>query len=101
MFIRPISNIKTFEEISNSSLNSGVGQGNPIPFKDMFIEAIDSVKQTDSDMQEAVVKAATGEIDDLHNLSIASSKASMALDLVIQLRNKSLDAYNEIMRMSV
>ena len=52
-------------------------------------------------MQDEIYKLATGQTDDLHNLSIASEKATMSVQILVQLRNKALDAYNEIMRMNV
>jgi flagellar hook-basal body complex protein FliE len=44
---------------------------------------------------------AKGEISDVHQLMIASEKASLGLELTVQVRNKVIDAYQEIMRMQV
>lgn len=43
----------------------------------------------------------SGETDDLAQVMIDASKAETSLNLVIQIRNKVLDAYNEVMRMSL
>jgi flagellar hook-basal body complex protein FliE len=40
-----------------------------------------------------------GSLDDLHTLTIQTAKADLALETLVQLRNKALDAYNEIMKM--
>ncbi len=101
MLLQPITNIKTFEEIAKKGATQVQGSENQIPFKNMFEEAIQNVIDTDATLQSEIVKATTGEVDDLHNLNIASTKASLALDTVIQIRNKALDAYNEIMRMGI
>ena len=45
------------------------------------------------------VQAATGSLNDVHDYMIASSEASLATELTVAVRNKALDAFNEIMRM--
>jgi flagellar hook-basal body complex protein FliE len=53
--------------------------------------------QTKSD--DLAVKAATGSLTDVHDYMIASTEASLATQLTVAVRNKALDAFNEIMRM--
>jgi flagellar hook-basal body complex protein FliE len=45
------------------------------------------------------VQAATGSLTDVHDYMIASSEASLATELTVAVRNKAIDAFNEIMRM--
>ena len=47
------------------------------------------------------ISLATGQMDNPAEMSIASSQWSMSVNLLIQLRNKALDAYNELMRISL
>ena len=72
-----------------------------IPFADIFQKAVANTYDTDQALQQEALAAATGEVDQLHDLTIASTKADMALKLFVQLRNKGHDAYSEIMRMGV
>ncbi|NSW89889.1 MAG: flagellar hook-basal body complex protein FliE [Firmicutes bacterium] len=44
---------------------------------------------------------AAGQIEDIHKVLIAIEKADIALQFTLQVRNKILDAYNEIMRMQI
>ena len=44
---------------------------------------------------------ARGQISDVHSVMIASEQATMALQLTTQIRNKAIDAYQEIMRISM
>ena len=44
---------------------------------------------------------ARGQISDVHSVMIASEQATMALQLTTQIRNKAVDAYQEIMRISL
>ena len=55
--------------------------------------------QLDSDRQNALLAA--GQIDDVAQVVIASQKADIALQLTLQLRNRAISAYQEIMRMQV
>ncbi len=101
MILQPITKISTLEELLHNKNNINVVSENQIPFKSLLENAINNVKETDSNLKIEVQKLATGETDDLHNVNIASTKAALALDMVVQLRNKALDSYNEIMRMGV
>ena len=44
---------------------------------------------------------ATGQLEDAHSLPIAQAKAELSLEVMISLRNKAMEAYNEILKMSV
>ena len=55
--------------------------------------------QLESDRENALLAA--GQIDDVAQVVIASQKADIALQLTLQLRNRAVSAYQEIMRMQV
>ncbi|WP_460772443.1 flagellar hook-basal body complex protein FliE [Microbacterium sp. GXF7504] len=61
--------------------------------------AIDDVRALQSEASDLAVKAVTGELDDVHSAMIASTRAAVTLELVAAVRNKGVDAFNEIMRM--
>ena len=48
-----------------------------------------------------IYNLATGQSDDLHNLMINTKKAEMSLELFVQLRNKAVDAYKELINMGI
>ena len=101
--ITPITAINSIDELQNlkkTSLSSSSSQAE-IPFKSIFESAVNNVKQTQSGYDNEVYKMATGQSDNLHDITIASSKASLSVDLLVQMRNKILDAYDEVMRMSL
>lgn len=58
-----------------------------------------SAMQRTSD--QLAVKAATGDLKDIHEYTIASNKAGVATQLVVTVRNKAVEAFNEIMRMQL
>lgn len=99
MLITPIQAINSISDLNKTT--QAAGSGSALPFQDLFQDAINNVQTTNSDLNEELYKLTTGQSDDLHNLTIASQKATLSVQLLVQLRNKALDAYNEIMRVSV
>jgi len=61
--------------------------------------AIDDLRGLQSQSDALKVAAVTGDLDDIHSAMIASTRAAVTLELVAAVRNKGVDAFNEIMRM--
>lgn len=70
-------------------------------FQDMLSNAIESVDQLNTVSQDNSQALLSGEVDDIAQVMIDSQKAELSLNLVIQVRNKVVDAYNEVMNMQV
>lgn len=70
-------------------------------FGAVFRSAIDNVKETDAEMNKAQYLLATGQLDNPAEVTIANTKAAAAVDLLVQLRNKAVEAYSELMRISL
>lgn len=70
-------------------------------FGQFFSDAIKDVNTLQKSAETASVDLAAGKIQDVAQVTIAQSKADLALQLTMQVRNKVVDAYQEIMRMSV
>ena len=70
-------------------------------FGAIFRSAIENVKETDAEAKKAQYLLATGQLDNPAMAMIAGTKASVAVDLLIQLRAKALDAYSELTRISL
>ena len=73
----------------------------PGMFAEIYQSAIDNVKTTDGEKNRLEYLLATGQLDNPAELTIASTQAGAAVDLLIQLRNKALDAYSELMRINL
>ncbi len=102
MYIVPFERLKSITEIqSEQNVKETKNNSVAIPFKEIFDAAIDDVKQTDAVKKQDTINLALGKADDLHNIMINANKASLAIDFAMELRNKALDAYNEIMRMGI
>lgn len=70
-------------------------------FKDIFRTAVNQVKETQADVEYKQYLLSTGQLDDAHTLPIAEAKASLSVDVLIGLRNKTIESYNELIKMSV
>lgn len=60
---------------------------------------VDDLRALQSTSNELSIKAVTGDLADIHDATIASTRAQVTLELVAAVRNKGVDAFNEIMRM--
>lgn len=85
----------------NTDSVTSAGSSSSIPFKDLLTDAVADVKETANVLDNETLKLATGQTDDLHDITIASTKYSMAVDLFVQIRNKTLDSFNQLMNMNV
>jgi flagellar hook-basal body complex protein FliE len=63
--------------------------------------AMADVNSLQNEAGKAVEKMVVGETVDLHEVMVAVEKAKTSFDLLMEIRNKALDAYREIMRMQV
>jgi len=70
-------------------------------FADILSEALNTASQTDAIDKGSMLGLITGENDDLAAMLIDAQKAELSLQFALQIRNKVIDAYTEIMRMSV
>lgn len=70
-------------------------------FSSIFQNAIQNVKDTDAEKVQAQYLLATGQLDNPAVANIAATKNELAVNLLIQLRNKALDAYSELTRISI
>lgn len=72
-----------------------------VDFANEIKKALDKTSELQKNAQAESQALLTGETDNLHSVVMAAEKADLALRLTLQVRNKALDAYNEIMHMQV
>jgi len=68
-------------------------------FAASMTNAVDGLQQLQDTSKTLALKAVTGNLDDIHDATIAATRAQVTLELVAAVRNKGVDAFNEIMRM--
>lgn len=84
------------------TVGSSAKQERPVRgFKDILKDSIEHVKELHAEDEKNTELLATGNIDNLHKVMIDSEKADIALQLMLQTRNKAIEAYQEIMRMQI
>lgn len=66
-----------------------------------IISAINTVNELQQRANGLVEQVAAGNVEDVHKAMIAMEQASIAMDFTLQVRNKVLEAYQEIMRMQI
>ena len=70
-------------------------------FASIFQNVIQNVRDTDAENVQAQYLLSTGQLDNPAAATIAATKYGISVDLLVQLRNKALDAYSELTRMSI
>jgi flagellar hook-basal body complex protein FliE len=96
--ISPISmiNVPAAAQTGLSQPASGSGA-----FGSMLEAMIGRVEQSQTQAQQAAESFLTGGNEELHSVALASQRAELQFDLFLQVRNKAVSAYQEIMRMQV
>lgn len=85
-------------KISSNTTNQAE---NKTSFGETLKNAIDNVNKTQIDSDKMTEALASGKNVELHDVMIASQKSSITLLTTIEVRNKAIEAYQEMMRMQV
>lgn len=70
-------------------------------FSAMLKDALKDVNNAQLQADDAVQKVLSGESKDIHSTMIALQKADVSLKMMLEVRNKMMDAYQEIMRTQI
>lgn len=70
-------------------------------FKLALSDALNKVNDQQIQAEQLNAQLAAGEVDNLHQVTVAAEKASLSLQLALQVRNKVVEAYTEVMRMQI
>lgn len=70
-------------------------------FANILKSAIKHVNEMEHQSNIATSKLATNNVEDLHEVMITAQKASITIEAAVQIQQKVIDAYNEMMRMQV
>lgn len=100
MSITPISPLWEVAGTGEVTRSEETNFGITVPFSDVFATAVEQVKETDAEKNELIYQLAIGELDNPSDLTIAATEASISVELLVQLRNKALEAYNSLIQMN-
>ena len=98
MTIEAINPIQMLETITSIT---GPAQSEKTSFAEWLSSEVQSTNTEIKEAEHAVQKLAVGEADNIHQVMISISKAKTSFEMTVQVRNRLLEGFQEIMRMSV
>ena len=108
MSIMPIAPIPALGQITGASqagtpsTSTGNGaQKAETDFTKFLSNALNQVNALQTNADNASVQLATGQAQDIGSVMVALEKANLSLNLAVSVRDKAIDAYNQIMRMQM
>ncbi len=99
MEINSLNNLSTLSLAKNDLTNNQQVQGKS--FDDILKNAIEDVNKTQVDGYNAMRGIATGDVPNLQEAVAQITKAESTLKLALEVKNKALGSYKEIMRMQI
>ena len=95
----------TLDHVNNLQNLQGTPQTRTVPGDNSFGEVLKDALNNTNDLQikadQAVNNYVAGTHDNLHEVMIAAEEAKLSLQLLVQVRNKIIEAYQEIARMQI
>lgn len=103
-FLAPVAALPSVEPVSlgvagspATSTNAAQGAG----FSEMVTQGLDQVNGALLDSQVDMQRLAAGDVDNLHQVMLKMEQSRLSFQLMLQVRNRLLESYQEMMRMQV
>lgn len=84
-----------------SSMQSNMADQASKPFSSWLVEQTENLNQLAIASENAVAEVAEGNVENLHQIILGMEKAKKSFELAVQVRNKLLEGYQEVLRMQV
>ena len=101
MFIVPMNSNINNSMFSVKTTDSNVNGNEGFQFKEFLLDLVQNVEETEKVTKVDAYNLSIGNMDDMHTMLINATKAEIAVQTMVQLRNKLLDSYSEIMRINL
>ena len=98
MQVTPLSQALPILSGDTGNKQGAAGSGS---FSDILNNAIEKLNDTQTKADNLAMEFLTGEVQDLHQVTIAMQEAKLSMQLAVEVRNKVVEAYQEISRMQV
>ena len=101
------ASLPTLPTLPSTGKVGWIGDGGVAPasgtqgFGQTLTKALDGLQATQTKADGLAVQAATGDLTNVHDYMIAATEASLATELTVAVRNKAVEAFNQIMNMAV
>ncbi|KQW42578.1 flagellar hook-basal body protein FliE [Nocardioides sp. Root1257] len=96
-YVAPTMSPSSVTTLSGTSGTKAAGGA----FGDMVLDGLDRLESVQDKSDKLAVQAATGDLNDIHDYTVAATEASVTAQLTVAVRNRALEAFNEIMRMPI
>lgn len=93
--------IEAAKALTNASQCAAIAAPEGKDFKTFLMDSLDKVNQLQVEANQGVERLMTGETDNVAEVMSVSRKAGVAFDLLMEIRNKLMDAYTELKQMRV
>lgn len=98
----PVQSIQSSAAAQQQSAISRLGAASAAPdFKKLMLDSLNEVNRLQDEADAGVQKLLTGESDNVAEVFAAVNKAGIAFDLLMEIRNKLTDAYDQVQQMRV
>lgn len=107
MIIGPISGIAPIAltgpaQVGNTTgATTAAGIGSAPSAGTSFAAQLDALTAMQSNVDQLAIKAATGDLTSIQDYTVASTEAQLMTQLTVTVRNKAVEAFNDIMKMQV
>ena len=101
MEISALTKISGVTEAFSAQPAAAAGQNPTLGFGKLMQEMVGKVSELQANADQSIQSLATGQGKGLHEVMLAVEKASISFQMMTQVRNKAVEAYQEIMRMPV
>lgn len=95
-----INKVGTLNQVNIQKLNDNKEKNGNFDaiFKNAVKNSIEEVNDIQKDGEKALSDIATGQVKDLHQAAIAINKAATSMKFMLEVRNKAVNAYKEILK---
>ena len=99
--VAPIGGVGAFDAIGQLAGAGGATGANKPGAGDAFGKMLDGLEQKQNNAADLLSQAMTGDLTDVHQYMVAATEAQTSLELATTVRNRAIEAFNEIMRMQI
>ena len=96
-FTQGLTALTALPSLSGPSAPSATGNG----FGQLLTNSLEKLQGLHDTSDSLAVQAATGDLKDVHDYMIASTRSGVAAEMTVAVRNRAVEAFSEIMRMQV
>ena len=101
MAVPPIPATPAVSSIAQSASAPAKVSSGDSPFSNVFSKLLSEANGQQIASEQAIEQLANGQTDSIHDVVISVAKAELSFRLVLEIRNRLIEAYQEIMRMQV